>query len=286
MLNIKFHEMKKLYLLVILSSTYISVFSQSNVILDSAIISCTYLYEFLDDSTSKYSRKSNEMTLQIGSRISKFVSTDRVYSDSVIMMHDSEKPTAEGFQKIYQLTSGSNAHLFCRNYIYKNYPANNEVTLTAYLNRTYFIVSESVDFKWKIEAGTRQTIAGYQCQKAITSFAGRIYEAWFTTEIPISDGPYKFHGLPGLILKISDSKNHHVYTLTSFSKHLNPVPIYFKTKSYKKISSEDFVKVLSTSSAELYNRFSQEENIHFNNDETKARALNNLKSRNNFIEIY
>lgn len=278
--------MRKLYLLIIPISTYISGFTQSNTILDSATISCIYLYEFLDDSTSLYSRKSHEMTLQIGSKISKFVSSDRLYSDSIIMIHESEKPTPEGFQKIYQLTSGLNTHLFCRNYVYKNYPANNMVTFTAYLNRTYFIVSESIDFNWKIETGIQQKISGYLCQKATTIFAGRTYEAWFTPEIPISEGPYKFYGLPGLILKINDKNHQHEYTLIALSKHSIPVPIYFKTKNYTKISPADFVKALTTSNAELYNRFSQEENIQFSNDETKARALRNLKSRNNFIEIY
>lgn len=33
-------------------------------------------------------------------------------------------------------------------------------------------------------------------QKATCDFAGRKWIAWFTTEIPIQDGPYKFYGLP------------------------------------------------------------------------------------------
>jgi GLPGLI family protein len=31
--------------------------------------------------------------------------------------------------------------------------------------------------------------------KATTEFAGRTYVAWYTTEISIADGPYKFYGL-------------------------------------------------------------------------------------------
>ena len=278
--------MKKLSLFILLVSTYIPGFTQTNSIIDSAIISCEYLYEFCEDSTSHYSKKNQEMTLQIGNKISKFVSTDRLYSDSILMMYESEKPTAEGFQKIYQLTSGLGTHLFCRNYIYKNYPTPGEITLTAYLNRTYFMVSEPINFKWTIESGVQDTLSGFVCMKATTSFAGRNYEAWFTPEIPISDGPYKFYGLPGLIFKICDKKNQHVFTLKKLTKHVQPIPIYLKIKNYKKITSNNFAKALTTSNAELYNRFSQGENIQFKNDETKARTLNNLKSRNNFIEIY
>jgi GLPGLI family protein len=71
-------------------------------------------------------------------------------------------------------------------------------------------------FKWKINDSIKM-IAGYKCQKATTQFAGRKYIAWFTIEIPINDGPYKFNGLPGLIIAIADSKKHYTYTLIASS---------------------------------------------------------------------
>ena len=45
-----------------------------------------------------------------------------------------------------------------------------------------------------------QTIIGYDCQKATCHWRGRDYEAWFTAAIPVKAGPWKFGGLPGLIL--------------------------------------------------------------------------------------
>ena len=58
---------------------------------------------------------------------------------------------------------------------------------------------------WQILDGT-EDILGYRCQKAKVEYAGRSYTAWFTTGIPINDGPWKFWGLPGLILKVTDSQ--------------------------------------------------------------------------------
>ena len=59
---------------------------------------------------------------------------------------------------------------------------------------------------WQIAADTA-TILGYLCQKATATFRGRSYEAWFSSEIPVNDGPWKFFGLPGLILKVTDTEN-------------------------------------------------------------------------------
>lgn len=70
---------------------------------------------------------------------------------------------------------------------------------------------------WKILPET-QKISNYNCKKAICNFRGRNYTAWFTEEIPFPDGPYKFNGLPGLIVKIYDEKNYFSFELVSFMK--------------------------------------------------------------------
>ncbi|MEZ4906012.1 MAG: GLPGLI family protein [Spirosomataceae bacterium] len=78
--------------------------------------------------------------------------------------------------------------------------------------------TEQSDLAWTISA-EQDTLSGYPCTKAITHYAGRQYEAWFTADIPISDGPYIFGGLPGLIVKLNDTKNHYVFTLEQFGKY-------------------------------------------------------------------
>lgn len=52
---------------------------------------------------------------------------------------------------------------------------------------------------WNIEDQYRE-ILGFKCQKASIRYPGRNFIAWFSEEIPLTDDPYVFNGLPGLIL--------------------------------------------------------------------------------------
>lgn len=69
------------------------------------------------------------------------------------------------------------------------------------------IIKESLDlFKWQL-TNKRDTILGYPCQQAKTHFRGRDYTLWFTTELPFKTAPWKFHGLPGVVLKAESDDN-------------------------------------------------------------------------------
>lgn len=109
---------------------------------------------------------------------------------------------------------------------------------------TYYKVKEERPLKWEI-LQEKSVYEGYNVQKASTAFAGRKWTAWFTNEIPISDGPYKFYGLPGLILKISDDKQQHkmelVKTSDVFIMFEKPEPQYIEipAKKYNKLYQDN-----------------------------------------------
>ena len=86
--------------------------------------------------------------------------------------------------------------------------------------------------EWQMGRDTA-TILRYFCQKATTTFRGRSYEAWFSPEIPVNEGPWKFFGLPGLILKITDSENVFSFVCVGI-EHLNP-PREIKIEKYNYI---------------------------------------------------
>ncbi len=97
--------------------------------------------------------------------------------------------------------------------IYKNYD-NESIIYQESVNGTSFSYSESLpNISWEIFKDTA-TISKYRCQRAIGKFAGRTYEAWYSNEIPIRDGPYKLGGLPGLIFRLQDNEGKIKYELT------------------------------------------------------------------------
>lgn len=95
--------------------------------------------------------------------------------------------------------------------IYKAYP---DMTVS-YMDRIstkLFKYDDPVTFNWKI-LPDKEKIGAYNTQKATTEFGGRKWTAWFSTELPFQDGPYKFHGLPGLIVKVEDDEKNYSWTL-------------------------------------------------------------------------
>src|SRR5699024_4144518 len=79
-------------------------------------------------------------------------------------------------------------------------------------------------------------------QKAITRFGGRTYEAWFTLEVPINDGPYIFKGLPGIILELADTDGDYVFNVTSLKPLKEKVTIKQGNKEAKIVSKKEFIK--------------------------------------------
>ncbi|MFC3160047.1 GLPGLI family protein [Chryseobacterium arachidis] len=77
--------------------------------------------------------------------------------------------------------------------------------------------TDTPKFEWKI-SNDKAKIGEYNTQKATTEFGGRKWIAWFTTDLPFQDGPYKFSGLPGLIVKIEDEGKNYSWVLQGNKK--------------------------------------------------------------------
>lgn len=88
------------------------------------------------------------------------------------------------------------------------------------LSRDRFFISDFKQLDWEISTETAK-IGEYNCQKAQVEYGGRNWTACFTKDIPISEGPYLFNGLPGLIIQIKDDTSDYDFKLTQLRKNNN-----------------------------------------------------------------
>lgn len=107
----------------------------------------------------------------------------------------------------YRLSKSQNRYILFKNLttqeIYHNYHL---------ISKTFYVKDSLSNMKWILLDST-EVILGYKCQLAKTKFRGREYFASFTTEIDIQNGPWKFHGLPGMILKVISNDHYEDYRM-------------------------------------------------------------------------
>ena len=95
--------------------------------------------------------------------------------------------------------------------------------------------------KWKTDNGTK-TICGYTCMKATCTWRGRDYTAWYSPQIPVPYGPWKFGGLPGLIIAVSDATGEYSWEAVAVNK--GSFPIFApRRKKYTRSTREKVLKL-------------------------------------------
>lgn len=114
------------------------------------------------------------------------------------------------------------------------------------MRNTFLVKDNYADLNWKITQESK-TIAGYNCLKATTNYRGREWTAWFTPEIPLSFGPWKLHGLPGLILEAQDATKRYTITAVKIENSKDNIvsrdfASLIATKNKQPISLQQFLK--------------------------------------------
>jgi len=100
------------------------------------------------------------------------------------------------------------------NLIFKDF-IKDSIRIRKLVNTEPYVSKENLPkFEWKIKDTTKQ-IGSFNCRLATTSFRGRNYSAWFTEKIPFADGPWKFSGLPGMILEVVSEDNDYQFLFRS-----------------------------------------------------------------------
>ncbi|HJE39008.1 MAG TPA: GLPGLI family protein [Candidatus Amulumruptor caecigallinarius] len=97
------------------------------------------------------------------------------------------------------------------------------------------------ELTWTIVNDSTKNLLGHECIMAYADYHGRKWTAWFTPEIPVQDGPWKLHGLPGLILR-ADGGDGFVIDATEVGTTLRPIPPMYSVDDYEKGERRQILK--------------------------------------------
>lgn len=167
-----------------------------------------YQVTMKSDSTDKANATIETTRLDISPEKSLFYGEGRIKRDSVMQrMRETRNFDRNAMQNLRSSID----------YIVEKDLIKNITYFKTRLGRDQYTYEEDRKMDWKILPETVK-IGEYEAQKAETTFAGRKWYAWFTQDIPFQDGPYKFKGLPGLIIKVEDANGDYSFDLQQSKK--------------------------------------------------------------------
>ena len=212
--------------LLLLTSLAVQATAREPMI-DRAYMKCLYRYVYLNDTLTGKT-KDDLLILQIGKSISKCFSHYSNQVDSLSALPNGDMIIGKMINDAMnngEFMRGKYPHKRLKTYIYKNYPEGRMTVTDGLILQDYRYVDSLHTQTWTMGDSTREVL-GYMCQQATTDFRGRRWTAWFATDIPVSDGPWKLGGLPGLILEAYDEGQQHVFTAVGLER-VSDEPIIF-----------------------------------------------------------
>ena len=204
-------------------------------------IQVKYELKFMPDTLERDKFKTQTMVLRMNTKgISVYQEYGKFRSDSVTAAR-----TRNGKIKLSDTNEAIKYQTKARDYITiaKSWPEKHKILVRELmgLDGTFYYTEDKTDFGWEVDFTQTKEIGGYTCHSAKGSYAGRDYQAWFTPEIPISDGPWLFCGLPGLILEVSSLDKEFLYTCMSIQAGTGPVSLRSLDTAFK-TTRERFLK--------------------------------------------
>ncbi|MBK7097364.1 MAG: GLPGLI family protein [Sphingobacteriales bacterium] len=100
--------------------------------------------------------------------------------------------------------------------VYSDFNENKQVLRYFISKKPFIIIDTFVMPKWTITAELKE-INRFKCQSATTHLFGRDYKVWFTTDVPVSFGPWRLVGLPGLVVEAHSLDQEVQFSLSSVS---------------------------------------------------------------------
>lgn len=200
-----------------------------------ATMQVEYIFSMPISTTDTVKHRTDDMMLQIAPSESRFFSLKTEWYDSIMAQPGgSEMMTKISGEILKQgggIRVGEDGRLYVGNVdafskipsrgqrtnVFK-YHDKNKMTVFDYLHSysdNYFTWDLPLDeIEW-LSGDSVATILGYECQNATADYHGRRWTAWYAPDIPVSEGPWQFSGLPGLILRAESCDGEYIFSATA-----------------------------------------------------------------------
>lgn len=272
--------MKKIFVILSLMVLLPTALLAKQEVIDKAYMKCSYYYKWEFDTLAHEDAPHEDLLyLQIGHQASKCFSYYTYQNDSLKNAPDGDKVWHQLLKTaIKSGFKGSDLrasfpHKRMNTVVYKNYPEG-KTTVHDFLSSQYYVYEDDLNPQdWNIEDSTK-AVLGHECQKATCNFRGRQWTAWFATDVPISDGPWKFGGLPGLVMEVYDKGRQQYFCINGLQKVDNE-PIEFgildkECKKPQKITRKGFNKAEINVARNLNAALETETGISLGTSDTKC----------------
>lgn len=251
-------------------------FDHNPEVLDKGDFLATYSLLWKEDSLSRDFQRQEDMYLLIGVTYSQFVN-----KNFYLRYLQGRKMEKEGkLDEFLNLPSDQKLRARFVYSIFKNYKNGNMVYSGYVLPTRYEYEEEMKVLKWTLGEDT-SNVLGYKVNQAFVNYGGRNWVAWYSPEIPMNDGPYKFCGLPGLILKVYDSKEDYIFEAVTLERLKEPIDIEKSNKDVVKTNRIDYLKAEHNMRYDIINRVKEAGN----SNETQQMIAKSMLKKNNPIEL-
>ncbi|QZE13772.1 GLPGLI family protein [Halosquirtibacter laminarini] len=276
--------MKKLLPLLLFFMMIGTLKADDYTIIDTTKVSFYYDYTFVRDTNNITDIDHDDMVLQVGSHCARFSHTSQVELDSATYIYR-DYTFEEQYKYIKDILALPSSSKYSSYTLCKGYPKKDEYSIHFYINKKFLRIVEPIFTSWNLEEAKDTTIMGHPCSLATCNYAGRDYRAWYTLDIPISFGPYKFDGLPGLVMRVEDTKKQHVFQLYKIEKRKRKM-FYVEYDNQIKVNPEALCGVFRNNIQQRYRQTTGGKKLQFDDPSMNARIANYIISHNNFIERY
>ena len=190
----------------------------------------------------------NKFILQMAPEKSYFYNPQSYYVDSMendpqgrILYEEALKASISQGKDMFKFLSQQGFMPESRYRCLKDFNNNNMRIWDSNMGSKYRYDIDMADLIWEL-GDSIKTVVGYECQNAYSDYHGRKWEAWFSPDIPIKDGPWQLFGLPGLIMEATTDDGLYSFEIIGIQECNESFKPTFEDEKYFITKRKSFLK--------------------------------------------